>query len=556
MDPEEQLCRSFLQNDKINPRVTNKRLITGGDEYNSYAQLCIKYGYDKEVNDLLQKRSLPKITTSNKSPRKLNVNPEDVPRHPMISASQLPSFLPATPTPIGSPKKSPRKLDVEPRDAVSSHPMISASQLPSFLSTTSKSTMTKIIELPEKLWNWNADKNEAPIPISYPVKYRFKLNRIEEWRGIISELSGVDVNLDNFNVKDLQKLFDLYNTHFFNNSLPITKLEISNALTRVAGKCKTTTIGSVCDYTIRISRPIFTKLNLEKDQKTKSGGLICRSRLQCLQLVLEHEMIHLIIRYNIPTKKGLDKRIYSSHGLLFKDLVKNYFGQTESTHQIGRIIYDESDEHKPLLEKDIKVGKMVFYFDKGEIKKGIITAVLIKNVSVQFIDGSSYRINPQFLYKLSDEDEDYDLILDLQIKAKEKLNLFRTTNLNDKVKIDFNGKEVVGNVNNINTKSSKLSVVSGNTIYTVVYISLIQNYGFDNSISQSGQSGKKDIRDKTKTGEYTKEDFRVGDKVIFPGRAKDPLIKGVIIKLNRVNALVKADNGDKWNARYSSIKFQ
>jgi len=365
MDPEEEYCRGFLKNAEINSRIPIHKL-------NEYKNRCSKYGYDKQFDVIINKR------TSN----------EPVTKKPLLPINN--KLL----LPINNKLLLPinNKLLLP----VTNKPLLPINNKPLLPSPIiNKNLINKLdttpIKLPEPLWNWEIKKDEPPIPISYPVYKKFDLQSIEEWRRTIAELSLVDRDLERFNVDDLVRLFDLYNIHFFNNSLPKTTLSISNRFTVKASQCAISRNSVECKYAITMSRSVFAKLNLEENQVTKSGGLVCKSRLNCLQLVLEHELIHLIMGYYYPNRKQLDEKIYSSHGLLFKSLVKNYFGQTESTHQIGNIIYDGSDNERTLLPEEIKVGQMTSIIDKKGIKKGIIVNIYTKNIGVEFLDGDSWK---------------------------------------------------------------------------------------------------------------------------------------------------------------------
>lgn len=366
-----------------------------------------------------------------------------------------------------------------------------------------------------------------------------------------SPISRTDIsvrqNLKTFNVSDLTKLFDLYNLYFFNNSLPETKLDISNRLTVTAGTCEISRTSGKCVYNITMSRSLFTKLNLESNQATKSGGLVCRSRLNCLQLVLEHEIIHLICGHYYPNRKDLNEKIYSGHGLLFKNLVRNYFGQTESTHQIGNIIYDGSDNERTLSKEEIKIGQIISIIDKKGIKKGVIVNIYTKNVGIEFIDGDTWKVGTDFLHKVSEQDDDYDQLLELKNELQSKLNIYNKIKIGDTVEFYFNSKNniVNGPVSKLNNKSLKLSVVLGSSTYTIVYSLLI-------GIVKTADTIKNKINKK-----YTIEDFRIGDNVIIAGGPKSNPIYGSIIKLNRVNARIKTDGSEKlWNAPYDMLSFQ
>ena len=504
MDPDEQLCIAILRNAEINPRISIQKL-------NDYKALCEKYGYDKQLQTLINNKTLLPNTSTTKTL--------------LPNASTTKTLLPNTST----------------NKILLPIPIVDRKQ--SHISLISEMA----IKLPKLLWDWKVEENEPPIPIKYPVRRQFNLSLIEEWRRTIAELSLIDQNLKTFDVYQLTKLFNLYNLYFFNNSLPKTKLDISNRLTVTAGTCEISRTSGKCEYNITMSRPLFMKLNLENNQATKSGGLVCKSRLNCLQLVLEHEIIHLISGYYYPNRKELNDKIYSGHGLLFKDLVRNYFGQTESTHQIGNIIYDGSDAERILSKEEIKIGTPVSIIDKKGMKKGVIINIYNKNVGIEFIDGDNWKVGIDFLHKVSEQDDDYPLLLNIKNDLLSKLNMYNNIRIGDTVKFYYKKKDniITGQVSKLNNRSSKLSIVSGQLTYTIVYSRLISVIKANNTIENKSR------------GKYTIKDFRIGDKVIIEGGPRSSPIYGSIIKLNRVNARLKIDDSEKtYDAPYERLLFQ
>ncbi len=511
MDPDEQLCIALLRNAEINSRIPINKL-------NEYKTLCQKYGYDEKFETIINNRSAistNKVLLPTSSSNKILLQ----------TSSSNKILLPTNPS-----NKILLPIPTNPKNI-------------EFLSNKEELT----IKLPEQLWNWEVEKNEPPIPIKYPVKHQYNISLIEEWRRTIAELSLIEHDLYNFNVSDLRKLFDLYNIYFFNNSLPETKLDISNRLTVTAGTCEISRTKTKCVYNITMSRSLFTKLELEENQVTKSGGLTCKSRLNCLQLVLEHEIIHLIHGHYYTNRKELNKKIYSGHGLLFKSLVKNYFGQTESTHQIGNIIYDGSDSERTLSKEEIKVGEIVSIIDKKGIKKGVIVNIYNKNIGIEFLNGDSWKVGSEFLHKVSEEDDDYDSLLEIKNELLSKLKIYNNVRIGDIVKFYFKTEDniITGKVSKLNNKSSKLSIEVDLSIYTIVYSRLIEVVKTTNTVKNKV------------AGNYTIKDFKIGDKVIIAGGPRSDQTYGSIIKLNRVNAQVKQNGAETiWNAPYAMLSFQ
>src|SRR5436190_92258 len=255
MDPNEQLCAAYLRNAEINKRIPIQKL-------NEYKAFCQNYGYDEQFDKIINDRIL-----NTKNPQPLSSTTKILlPTNKIDTSDKIPISSKTALSKVSIPNSPKNKhlLNLQTdKDLLSN--------VESEISEISKLP----IKLPESLWNWEVKENEPPIPIKYPVRLQYNILLIEKWRHTIAELSLVDHDLYDFSISDLRTLFDLYNLYFFNNSLPNTKLEISNGLTVTAGVCKISKKNSICDYNITISRSVFEKLNLESNQVTKSGGLTC-----------------------------------------------------------------------------------------------------------------------------------------------------------------------------------------------------------------------------------------------------------------------------------------
>lgn len=81
-------------------------------------------------------------------------------------------------------------------------------------------------------------------------------------------------------------------------------------------------------HRIFISRPIFSQLFNNGENRECSNGLVCHNQLQCLQLTLEHEITHLIMDLFYPS-------LQNGHGDDFQKMVQHLFGQTQVQHTLG-----------------------------------------------------------------------------------------------------------------------------------------------------------------------------------------------------------------------------
>lgn len=91
------------------------------------------------------------------------------------------------------------------------------------------------------------------------------------------------------------------------------------------------------------------------------NGILCTDRVECAQVVLEHELIHLIHQVFL-------RKVKAGHGKSFKDLAKGLFGHSLFTHAIGhgqglnRVRREEDREAK---FAQCKVGDLVVFCENG-----------------------------------------------------------------------------------------------------------------------------------------------------------------------------------------------
>ena len=161
---------------------------------------------------------------------------------------------------------------------------------------------------------------------------------------------------------DLDYLFDLYDDHFFAGAFRRKIRALGNELEMLPSKMLSKTAGRCaydpqrkkrrCVYTIEIATKILRDAFADGRAGTSAGtgaapiypigGLLCRSRLECMQLTLEHEMIHLLMfvwqHCNDPVGKRKTRRLVNDglvvggHGKTFKRLILHIFGHTAIYH--------------------------------------------------------------------------------------------------------------------------------------------------------------------------------------------------------------------------------
>jgi hypothetical protein len=133
-------------------------------------------------------------------------------------------------------------------------------------------------------------------------------------------------------ISDLHDFFNLYDQLCFKGDLSrYLGQEKFGFEFRTTGEPTFTTTGiclpsnKVCDYTITIPIHFFEKVK----GPTNIAGDICNDQLECLQRVIEHEMVHLVIFMFCG-----DRYITDQHGELFMKMVKDLFGHTDYKHYL------------------------------------------------------------------------------------------------------------------------------------------------------------------------------------------------------------------------------
>jgi hypothetical protein len=200
-------------------------------------------------------------------------------------------------------------------------------------------------------------------------------------------------NFTSIATADLALLFDLYDQHFFGGQVRRLLLaggaplvfKLSRRLTRSAG---TTTRfhrrhGSGCPptalrYEIAISTTLLFQSFADVERTVRVSGLVCRDRLEALQRVLEHEILHLL--------EMLLWGLSSCSGERFKDLAINLFGHTETRHDLI------TQRERALTQFDVRVGARVTFVFDGVRHTGVVNRITRRaTVLVEHPAGAPYR---------------------------------------------------------------------------------------------------------------------------------------------------------------------
>ena len=172
--------------------------------------------------------------------------------------------------------------------------------------------------------------------------------------------------------RDLEQLFVAYDSKFFagmiTQQLGTTPLRfrLSKRLTSAAG---TTTrrrssklFGSaVLDYEITISTTLLFQTFRDVNRQVTASGVECRNRLEALQRVFEHELIHLI--------EFLAWNDSACTAQRFQQISQRFFGHREHTHQLI------TQRERAMAKFGLRVGDRVTFRLDGRHYEGIINRV-------------------------------------------------------------------------------------------------------------------------------------------------------------------------------------
>ncbi len=208
-------------------------------------------------------------------------------------------------------------------------------------------------------------------------------------------------NFTKINPDVLGFLFKQYDSEFFGGLLKNAidhenrchlVFTFSQRMTKAGGKTKyskkTMRTGNkryvVTTFEISISSTLLYQSFRDVKRTITVNGIVCQDRLEALQRIFEHELIHFI---EIFLWK---KSSCSAHQ--FKRLVRHIFGHNETTHQLI------TQTERALNKFGIKIGSTVEFSHDGENYRGIVNRITKRaTILVKHKDGSRYSDNKRYL---------------------------------------------------------------------------------------------------------------------------------------------------------------
>jgi hypothetical protein len=190
---------------------------------------------------------------------------------------------------------------------------------------------------------------------------------------------------------DLALLFDLYDGHFFQGgvrrlldatSAPLT-FHLSRRLTRSAGTTKRLAPRGLppgapgARYEIAISTALLGQTFRDVERSVAVNGLECRDRLEALQRVFEHELVHLV--------EMLVWGVSSCARDNFRALAGNWFAHTDTRHDLI------TQRERARVKFDLRVGDAVAFDFEGRPFAGVLNRITRRaTVLVESADGEAY----------------------------------------------------------------------------------------------------------------------------------------------------------------------
>ena len=185
------------------------------------------------------------------------------------------------------------------------------------------------------------------------------------YRQILRESENIDQG--NFNaiaIKDLARLFELYDLHFFdgyfhNQHNGKIFFRLSERMTRAGGKIAYAK--GIGTYTIYLSTALIFQTFGDVTREVTVNGIVCHDRLEATMRILEHEIIHLLELVFFGSTSCSKPR--------FKRLSQNIFGHTAVTH---RLVTQAELAHE---QHNLRVGSVVSFEYGGETYRGVISRI-------------------------------------------------------------------------------------------------------------------------------------------------------------------------------------
>jgi hypothetical protein len=344
---------------------------------------------------------------------------------------------------------------------------------------------------------------------------------------------------------DLRKLFELYDKNFFRGQIE-RKLDATNSTLDFTYSKHTSTAGTCskigCKWKINIPIKLFQGLFQKGEKNLLSNGIWCTSKLDCLQLTFEHELIHFLMGlYQYQGKKPeytQSADTFTGHGKLFQCMAFLYFGHTDYRHDLFK-----GEASTKLKKGEAQFGMRIKFFNNKtqEEYHGRITKINPKRAVILLDDGREWRV-PYTMLERSDKS-----VSDVP-ESPVTPNLAPVSSKKDQFKVGMRvtyfhkGKDYYGVITRINPK--KATVQSDDGTIPLVPYHMLKETDKEAPIKSAllSEPLKKNIKDELSIGDWVQVKWKDGGTRM-----------GKITKKNPSRTKILMEDGKIWNVPYQNI---
>jgi hypothetical protein len=177
-------------------------------------------------------------------------------------------------------------------------------------------------------------------------------------------------NFTTIHPSDLELLFTAYDVHFFDEKLQARlgaqplRFGLSQRMTSAGGKTTSFTDRRTGSRRFEISVStalLFGCFNDDDHRPIVVSGIPCRNRLEALQRVLEHELVHLVEVLLWDKSSCAQARFHS--------IAQRFFGHTSWVHQLI------TPREQAFVKFGIRPGMLVRFYFEGVERVGLVNRV-------------------------------------------------------------------------------------------------------------------------------------------------------------------------------------
>ncbi len=199
-------------------------------------------------------------------------------------------------------------------------------------------------------------------------------------------------NFTRIRADDLEALFDRYDQAFFDGQVGRTarratlSFRLSSRMTSKAGQTAMRRLrgSKAAEYEIAVSSTLLFQAFAEASREITVAGLPCHDRLQALQRVMEHELVHLLELWLWDDSSCTRPR--------YQDIARRIFGHTDHTHRLITPRERASETY------GIRAGIRVAFMFEGTRYEGVVNRVTKRaTVLVEDPRGERYSNKKRYL---------------------------------------------------------------------------------------------------------------------------------------------------------------